>query len=214
MPSFRCFEVSYQPEWAAHDVLAGVHVFVRDITVERSNERRWRRESHTDHLTGLLNRKGFDQALAGALRVAREGGGAQALLFVDLDRFKLVNDTWGHALGDELLRRLAKRLVASVREGDVIARYGGDEFAVIMRDVQDILDVERTAMSILDAASRPMSLSVGAVTVGACVGVAMVASGEVKTPDMMFDAADRALYDAKHGGRGRFVLGDGACVAD
>jgi len=212
--AFRCFEVSYQPEWAMHDVLAGVHVFVRDITVERSNERRWRRESHTDHLTGLLNRKGFDQALAGALRVAREGGGAQALLFVDLDRFKLVNDTWGHALGDELLRRLAKQLVASVREGDVIARFGGDEFAVIMRDVQDILDVERTAMSILDATSRPMSLSVGAVTVGPSVGVAMVASGEVNTPDMMFDAADRALYDAKHGGRGRFVLGDGACVAD
>lgn len=212
--AFRCFEVTYQPEWALHDVLVGVHVFVRDITVERTNERRWRRESHTDHLTGLLNRKGFDQALTGALRVAREGGGAQALLFVDLDRFKLVNDTWGHALGDELLRRLAKRLVASVREGDVIARFGGDEFAVIMRDVQDILDVERTAMSILDATSRPMSLSVGAVTVGACVGVAMVASGEVKTPAMMFDAADRALYDAKHGGRGRFVLGDGACVAD
>ncbi|VVE68278.1 GGDEF domain-containing protein [Pandoraea captiosa] len=208
--AYRCFEVSYQPEWASHNVLAGVHVFVRDITVERSNERRWRRESHTDHLTGLLNRKGFDQALSGAVRRAREGAGAQALLFVDLDRFKLVNDTWGHALGDELLRRLAKRLVASVHEGDVIARFGGDEFAVIMRDVQDLLDVERTAMAILDAASRPMMLSVGEVSVGACVGVAVVASGEDKTPDMLFEAADRALYDAKHGGRGRFVLSDGA----
>ncbi len=210
--AYRCFEVSYQPEWTTHDVLAGVHVFVRDITVERSNERRWRRESHTDHLTGLLNRKGFDQALAGAVRRAREGAGAQALLFVDLDRFKVVNDTWGHALGDELLRRLAKRLVASVREGDAIARFGGDEFGVIMRDVQDVLDVERTAMSILDAASRPMTLSVGEVSVGACVGVAMVACGEDKTPDMLFEAADRALYDAKHGGRGLFVLGEGASM--
>ena len=200
--------MSYQPEWATHNVLAGVHVFVRDITVERSNERRWRRESHTDHLTGLLNRKGFDQALANAVRRAREGAGAQALLFVDLDRFKVVNDTWGHALGDELLRRLAKRLVASVRESDAIARFGGDEFAVIMGDVQDVDDVERTAMSILDLASRPMVLSVGEVTVGACVGVAMVARGEDLTPDMLFEAADRALYNAKHGGRGRFVLGD------
>lgn len=204
--AYRCFEVSYQPEWATQNVLAGVHLFVRDITIERTNERRWRRESHTDHLTGLLNRKGFDQALAAAVRRAREGAGAQALLFVDLDRFKLVNDTWGHALGDELLRRLAKRLVANVREGDVLARFGGDEFAVIMRDVHDALDVERTALSILDAASRPMALSVGEVTVGACVGVAMVASGEDKTPDMLFEAADRALYDAKHGGRGLFVL--------
>ncbi|MCE4058927.1 diguanylate cyclase [Pandoraea sputorum] len=207
--AYRCFEVSYQPEWATHNVLAGVHVFVRDITVERSNERRWRRESHTDHLTGLLNRKGFDQALSGAVRRAREGAGAQALLFVDLDRFKLVNDTWGHSLGDELLRRLAKRLLASVREGDVIARFGGDEFAVIMRDVQDLLDVERAAMAILDAASRPMMLSVGEVSVGACVGVAMVACNEDKTPDMLFEAADRALYEAKHGGRGRFVLSNG-----
>ncbi|WP_231606136.1 diguanylate cyclase domain-containing protein [Pandoraea apista] len=206
--AYRCFEVSYQPEWATHNVLAGVHVFVRDITVERSNERRWRRESHTDHLTGLLNRKGFDQALANAVRRAREGAGAQALLFVDLDRFKVVNDTWGHALGDELLRRLAKRLVASVRESDAIARFGGDEFAVIMGDVQDVDDVERTAMSILDLASRPMVLSVGEVTVGACVGVAMVARGEDLTPDMLFEAADRALYNAKHGGRGRFVLSD------
>ncbi|MDM8356315.1 diguanylate cyclase domain-containing protein [Pandoraea communis] len=208
--AYRCFEVSYQPEWASQNVLAGVHVFVRDITVERSNERRWRRESHTDHLTGLLNRKGFDQALANAVRRAREGAGAQALLFVDLDRFKVVNDTWGHALGDELLRRLAKRLVASVRESDAIARFGGDEFAVIMGDVQDVVDVERTAMSILDLASRPMVLSVGEVSVGACVGVAVVARGEDKTPDMLFQAADRALYNAKHGGRGRFVLGDGA----
>ncbi|WP_260467482.1 sensor domain-containing diguanylate cyclase [Pandoraea apista] len=206
--AYRCFEVSYQPEWATHNVLAGVHVFVRDITVERSNERRWRRESHTDHLTGLLNRKGFDQALANAVRRAREGAGAQALLFVDLDRFKVVNDTWGHALGDELLRRLAKRLVASVRESDAIARFGGDEFAVIMGDVQDVDDVERTAMSILDLASRPMVLSVGEVTVGACVGVAMVARGEDLTPDMLFEAVDRALYNAKHGGRGRFVLSD------
>ncbi|WP_174994896.1 sensor domain-containing diguanylate cyclase [Pandoraea anhela] len=204
--SYRCFEVSYQPEWATHNVLAGVHVFVRDISVERSNERRWRRESHTDHLTGLLNRKGFDQALTAAVRRAREGAGAQALLFVDLDRFKVVNDTWGHSLGDELLRRLAKRMVASVREADVIARFGGDEFAVIMRDVQDPLDIERAAMALLDAASRPMMLSVGEVSVGACVGVAVVASGEDRTPDMLFEAADRALYDAKHGGRGRFVL--------
>lgn len=206
---YRCFEVSYQPEWATQNVLAGVHVFVRDITVERSNERRWRRESHTDHLTGLLNRKGFDQALANAVRRAREGAGAQALLFVDLDRFKVVNDTWGHALGDELLRRLAKRLVASVRESDAIARFGGDEFAVIMGDVQDVVDVERTAMSILDLASRPMVLSVGEVAVGACVGVAIVACGEDQTPDMLFEAADRALYNAKHGGRGRFVLSGG-----
>ncbi len=208
--AYRCFEVSYQPEWATQNVLAGVHLFVRDITVERSNERRWRRESHTDHLTGLLNRKGFDLALATAVRRAREGAGAQALLFVDLDRFKVVNDTWGHALGDELLRRLAKRLMASVREGDAIARFGGDEFAVIMRDVPDLIEVEREAMAILDAASRPMTLSVGEVTVGACVGVAMVASGEDKTPDMLFEAADRALYDAKHGGRGLFVFGEGA----
>ncbi|VVD92965.1 putative diguanylate cyclase YegE [Pandoraea terrigena] len=135
------------------------------------------------------------------------------MLFVDLDRFKLVNDTWGHALGDELLRRLAKRLVTCVAEGDAVARFGGDEFAVIMRNVQDVLHVERTAMAILDAASRPMTLSVGPVTVGACVGVAMVACGEVKTPGEMFETADRALYEAKHGGRGRFVLGDGASVA-
>lgn len=208
--AYRCFEVSYQPEWAAHNVLAGVHVFVRDMTVERSNERRWRRESHTDHLTGLLNRKGFDQALAGAVRRAREGAGAQALLFVDLDRFKAVNDTWGHAVGDELLRRLAKRLVTSVPQGCAIARFGGDEFAVVMRDIGGAHDAERTAMAILDAASRPMALSVGEVSVGACVGVAIVACGEDKSPDSVFDAADRALYDAKHGGRGLFVVSDGA----
>lgn len=209
---YRCFEVSYQPEWTANDVLVGVHVFVRDITIERSNERRWRRESHTDHLTGLLNRKGFDQALAAAVRRAREGAGAQALLFVDLDRFKLVNDTWGHALGDELLKRLAKRLVACVRESDDIARFGGDEFALIMRDIHDVRDVERAAKAVLEVASRPMALSVGDVGVGACIGVAMVACGEDKTPDMLFQEADRALYEAKHGGRGRFMFSDGASV--
>ncbi|GAB3625511.1 putative diguanylate cyclase YegE [Pandoraea terrae] len=202
---YHCFEASYQPEWVSGHVLAGVHVFVRDITIERSNERRWRRESHTDHLTGLLNRKGFDNRLTTAMRRARDGESSQALLLVDLDRFKAVNDTYGHSVGDELLRRFAKRLATCVRSTDAIARFGGDEFAIVMTDVGDPRVAERAAVAILDAASRPMALSVGDIAIGACVGVTFVPAGESKTAGIVFDEADRALYGAKHSGRGIYL---------
>jgi diguanylate cyclase (GGDEF)-like protein len=183
-------------------------VALRDITERRKAEERVRHLAYHDALTGLPNRALFLDRLEQALARARRDGEGAALLLLDLDGFKEVNDTFGHAAGDLLLRRLAERLRAAVRETDTAARLGGDEFAVVQVgcDQPAAVAAATLARRLLDVLSEPVTLEGGReVCAGVSIGVALaLADGE--DVDRLLHGADLALYRAKAEGRGVFRL--------
>ncbi|CAH0447020.1 putative diguanylate cyclase DgcE [Ralstonia syzygii subsp. syzygii] len=192
------------PQFDAAGRVAGVHAVTLDITERKKQELHLRALSTTGHLTGLLNRAGFENRLSAALAQARGDGTVGALLLLDLDGFKVVNDTHGHAVGDALLRRFAQRLARTVRPCDGVARFGGDEFAVILAQPDDARAVAR---HILEACDRPFRLGEAVVRVGASIGIAGFDAGTL-AQSAVFEAADEALYEAKSRGKGLFVAFD------
>lgn len=168
------------------------------LEVLRDKER-----AYSDPLTGLANRHAFDEGLTAAVADNRRSGRRFALHLVDLDRFKPVNDTYGHAAGDTLLQVLAGRLLELARRHDVVARLGGDEFAVIQRDVAGAQDAETLAARIVEEMARPVPLAHRAVQVGASVGIALYPD-DAPAADALRERADAALYVAKEQGRGAY----------
>jgi diguanylate cyclase (GGDEF)-like protein len=158
-----------------------------------------------DPLSGLSNRALFNDRLDMELERLTVGGTTNAglaVMFIDLDRFKDVNDTYGHQAGDELIRLVAQRLMEALSEKDTLARFGGDEFAVIQTDVRSIEPVEALAKRIQDTLSRPFEVAHAQVTVGASIGVAM-APEQATDREGLMKLADAALYQAKSEGRNR-----------
>ena len=156
-----------------------------------------------DSLTGVANRASLDGHLADALRAPAEAwAGPPTVVFIDLDGFKQVNDDYGHDCGDALLVAVARRLSASLREGDVVARLGGDEFCLLLHTAPD--DVPGLAQRVVDALSQPFQLDATTVRVGASVGVAM-GSADITGADLL-RRADAAMYRAKRLGKGRYVV--------
>ncbi len=206
---YECFEVTYQPAWSrTGDTVLGVHVFARDVTEERLKMQTLKQKTLLDYSTGLLNRKGFDRRLASAMAKTAARAETMALLLVDLDNFKLVNDTYGHAVGDKLLNILATRLRSCVRESDAVARVGGDEFSVILEGITESNVVDRIAEAIVTASSDPFHIEDYQIICGTSVGAALHRPADDNTRNELFLKADTALYAAKHGGKGRFVLFD------
>ncbi|MFC2968567.1 diguanylate cyclase domain-containing protein [Acidimangrovimonas pyrenivorans] len=163
----------------------------------------------TDTLTGLANRRGFDQVLEGLLRAEVDFG----LMHLDLDRFKQVNDNFGHAAGDHVLRVVARRLGSEVRAGDTIARIGGDEFVVLFPGPIHIDRLTGIARRIITRLSQPIDCLGTPCRVGASVGLTVSPFYDRPEPLRMMDDADRALYASKHGGRGRVTVWSEALVA-
>jgi diguanylate cyclase (GGDEF)-like protein len=158
-----------------------------------------------DTLTGLPNRALFDDRLKRALLAVARDDRRIGLLYIDLDRFKTVNDTFGHPCGDELVRQTAGRLESSVRQIDTVARLGGDEFAVIIFDIKDLRTAEELCERLLGEIGRPFSLMGNQVFVGASIGVA-ISNGPDTEPADLLRKADIALYEAKKNGRGRHEI--------
>jgi diguanylate cyclase (GGDEF)-like protein len=158
-----------------------------------------------DALTGLANRALFDERLTRALAEAHQSSRSVALLYFDLDRFKHVNDTLGHPAGDQLICAMAKRLVAATRSSDVVARIGGDEFAIIQTGVTSVAEVEVLCMRIVEAVSEPYLLAGTKLNVGVSIGVAL-APIDAHDRTELARKADIALYEAKAAGRGRYVF--------
>ncbi|WCM26961.1 diguanylate cyclase [Sphingomonas sp. QA11] len=152
----------------------------------------------TDHLTGLYNRRGFEEALAGPL------GHQASLLLIDLDHFKHINDRLGHRAGDMVLAEVGRRLPRQIRDGDVVARVGGDEFGIIMHHADRAL-AERTAARIVKQLGTVYEVDGAFAHIGASVGVSCTEDGDVSLRELVC-RADEALYAAKRAGRSRWQL--------
>jgi diguanylate cyclase (GGDEF)-like protein len=159
--------------------------------------------AHQDALTDLANRVLLHEQLEQALATAEHQGRTISLFCVDLDRFKEVNDSFGHQMGDALLKIVADRLRGCVRDGDVVARLGGDEFAVLQVATKKIPDCARLALHIIDAVGAPYNIDGQEIVIGVSVGIAMAPEGR-GTASQLMKQADMALYQAKADGRGRF----------
>ncbi len=189
------------------DGFDGMRGLGADVTEAHAEQDRIARRASTDALTGLANRFAFDAALREALEAAHKSGegplvagGGLALHYLDLDGFKPINDTHGHAVGDGLLRTVAERLTACVRDIDFVARLGGDEFAVIQTGVTRTSDARRLAARIIETVSRPCTVGETRINVGTSIGICLPDAG--MGTDALIEAADVALYDAKAAGRG------------
>ena len=172
-----------------------------DITGLKRAELTIRAQAERDPLTGLHNRSVLGERLAHAVRRARRSGHAGALVVVDLDDFKAVNDTFGHDAGDRLLTQVAARLRASLRANDVVARLGGDEFALILPRIAGEAGLERLLERVVTAVGRPVTLGARQVLPGCSLGVA-VFPRDGTAPGTLMKNADIALYEAKADGRG------------
>ncbi len=165
------------------------------------------RQAHFDPLTGLPNRVLFNERLAGELESALASGRSGSLLYVDLDHFKKVNDTVGHAAGDQLLGIIAQRLRAAVKEGDVVARLAGDEFTIILPTVDEPESAALVAERIIESLHQPVNLGGRDQFVAASIGIAMFPNDGSTVEDLLRNA-DGAMYRAKDMGRGRAVFFD------
>ncbi|MFO1339046.1 MAG: diguanylate cyclase [Burkholderiaceae bacterium] len=184
----------------------GVDGFVgisQDITRQRREQDRLTELSQRDPLTGLLNRAGFERCVD---RLTQEGRGpALGLLYIDLDRFKPVNDAHGHLVGDRLLQQVAQRLSGLVRPTDAVARLGGDEFAMLLVDVGTQGHAEAVAAKVVAALATPFDIDGYALHIGASIGVAFGTDPQRGWRDMV-QRADATLYRAKAQGRGRHAV--------
>jgi diguanylate cyclase (GGDEF)-like protein/PAS domain S-box-containing protein len=195
-----------------NDAVRGRVLTVRDVTEQHHLEEELQHQAFHDALTGLPNRALFTDRAAHALALARRNGTIAAILFIDLDDFKIVNDTMGHAVGDELLTGVAERLVAVARESDTAARVGGDEFALLIENLASPESVKPFADRVVAAFSEPFELPAGSVLATATVGVGT--SDDSTDVDQLLRHADLALYAAKSAGKRRWhqyapVLGAG-----
>jgi diguanylate cyclase (GGDEF)-like protein/PAS domain S-box-containing protein len=181
-------------------------VTVRDITMRRELEAQLERQAFTDGLTGLANRVLFCDRVAHALSVGAKRETQVVVIFIDVDDFKSVNDGLGHAAGDALLRQVSLRLRACLRPSDTIARFGGDEFAVLLEDVESIAQAEQTAARVLEVLRLPVPL--GDVEIGVPVSIGVAFASASSTVESLLSDADLAMYSAKAQGKGRAVVFD------
>lgn len=195
----RTISVSGRPVFDAGGRFRGYRGIGRDITEQRQAEERIRHLAHHDPLTGLPNRLLLHDRVGHAIAVAERSGRKIAMLYIDLDRFKHVNDSLGHAAGDRLLCAAAERLTACTRRSDTVARVGGDEFAVVLDDVEHSEDAALVAAKVLEELARPFGFGGHEVSVTPSVGVSVYPQDGADVEALLRNA-DAAMYQAKQAG--------------
>lgn len=176
-----------------------------DITEQKKNEERIRKMATTDQLTGLGNRYSFYHNLNENISLANRTNNKFAILLIDLDNFKPVNDTYGHHVGDITLRKVAEVLTSSIRETDMAARLGGDEFAIIYTLFEKIPNLEASSMKIINAISNIRNIENHEIHIGASIGISIYPDNGAGKEELL-QKADRALYKAKNAGRGTYLI--------
>ena len=189
----------------------GIFAAARDVTAVRRAEEALTYQAFHDPLTGLHNRAWILDILAVDLRAASRSGHPVGALFIDVDRFKVVNDSLGHAAGDEVLSAMANRIEAALRSGDRVGRFGGDEFVIVVQDVKDTQDLPRFAERLSAAISADLLVEGHRIVPSVSIGIA--ASTPTSTPDTLLRDADSALFAAKAAGRDRWHFFDDAMHA-
>jgi len=203
--SYVWFENRYLPVRDRRGRVVEVEGILLDITEGKRAAGEIARLARTDDLTGLANRTVFFERVEQALLAARRGGAKFAVLYIDLDHFKDVNDTRGHHVGDMLLKSVAERLRGSLRATDLVARLGGDEFAILQAGVTEPSDSGHLADKLAKLMAQPLQLEGGDVRCTLSIGVALYASG-IESADMLIQQADVALYRAKERGRNQYCF--------
>lgn len=190
----------------------GLVLTLRDITAQKQAEQELWRGAFNDRLTGLPNRALLRESLSKIMEEADRGGGGYAVLFLDLDRFKLVNDSLGHLAGDQLLLAFAERLTAALPaiRGDhriTLGRLGGDEFVILVERISEVSEARRIASRVLALLAEPFRVGSGEVYCNASIGITL-GPGAYRTPDDVLRDADVAMYHAKSSGKGCFAVFD------
>jgi diguanylate cyclase (GGDEF)-like protein/PAS domain S-box-containing protein len=199
----RWIENRLTPVRDAYGLLMEVEGIIIDVTERKLAEEKITQLARTDALTGLANRATFGDRLRQAFAAARRGADSFAVLYLDLDRFKEVNDALGHSAGDRLLQAVADRLRGLVRGTDLVARLGGDEFAVLQMGVYEPSAAGTLSAQIIETTSRPYLMDGNELRIGVCVGISMYGPN-VTSPDEVLEQADKALYRAKDESRGNY----------
>ncbi|MDZ7938624.1 MAG: PAS domain-containing protein [Rhodoferax sp.] len=201
----RELNTSYLPDVDADGKVLGVYTLTLDVTALKAYEAQLKAQARVDTLTGLPNRLQFNEKIAEALERAQRSKQGLALMFLDIDRFKSINDTLGHAMGDAVLKEFSKRLQAHVRQVDLVARLAGDEFVVILEAVRHRDEAIVVARKILQAVAQPQDLKDlqgQPITATTSIGIAYQGSDDADTtPKALLARADEALYAAKGAGR-------------
>ncbi|MGK6355926.1 putative bifunctional diguanylate cyclase/phosphodiesterase [Sphingomonas sp. DT-207] len=199
----RWWEMSASPRFDERGAFSGFRGVGSDVTEQRRSQDQISKMARFDTLTGLPNRLLINEALMRAMAEAEKWGSRCAFMMIDLDRFKAVNDTLGHPVGDRLLGRVSERLNLLMTENEMIGRLGGDEFAVVVRDATDTARIERLAKTIIDTLSKPYEVDQHTLYIGCSVGVA-IGPRDGRTAEMLIRSADLALYRSKDAGGGMF----------
>ncbi|HEX5862919.1 MAG TPA: diguanylate cyclase [Casimicrobiaceae bacterium] len=194
----RYLEIKVLPHVGDDGKVRGCFSVVADITEHKKTQERILRVAHHDSLTGLPNRLLFNDRLNQAIGFAKRGAREFALLYLDLNKFKSVNDNLGHDVGDELLKSVTERIRQQLRESDTVARIGGDEFTVILPDINSRQDAETVARKLTAALATPFQLGKQKqmVDIGASIGIAIYPT-DAQDADALIKAADAAMYSAK-----------------
>jgi len=196
---------SYRPQHDTKGNVTGVIGKVVDLTERKRAEQQMEYQSYHDALTGLANRRLFQEHLSLAIALAQRKRRPVAVLFLDLDHFKVVNDSLGHTLGDTLLREIATRLRSSVREGDVVARVGGDEFTIVLQELDKKEDAAAMAQRVLRVIAEPIEIDGQRLYITASIGIT-VYPDDGEDAETLLKNADNAMYRAKAVGRNCYEM--------
>ncbi|MDP9043555.1 MAG: diguanylate cyclase [Pseudomonadota bacterium] len=199
------YQSTYIPDVDQDGIVRGYYAVTFDISALKETQHRLDMLARVDTLTGLPNRRQLDERLQEAMARTRRSHKPLALMFLDIDHFKSINDTLGHGAGDQVLKEFALRLSHQVRSTDMVARLAGDEFIILLEGIQRVEEIETLAAKIVRAVREPLALQTRVVRVTTSVGAATYTGGD-ETPADLLACADRALYAAKRHGRDQFSV--------